>query len=917
MTTRMKQRRGTSDDWFSINPALADGEIGLEKDTGIVKFGDGSTFWNDLAHKLIPQSIIDLYYAKIYDTNGKRVVRAGDSVANIEDFDPVGDLFEGTADVISGNTLVKINALGRPLTVDDIGKRVALGTKSETGPAVYWGTIDSIADPSLGWFNLLSAYTGSTSSTRAIAFGSDDSPALQAAYDSGATVIQQQQGTGKRYFFLTSVSEGRTSNNARIVHRNLNGIVGEDCAILDMPDVSEFPGIPGTTRVFIAANQKSDGYNAGTNTITVKNTYRAAVRNRGRRMDFVDCQLDFLATDCGLAVGNSAQIRFFGGRCEHHRFTITHDDYVDGCTIKRARIHSWLKDAGGFSYNAGYWQVDSGDNPVLEQIVGDGGHAYLRSSDGASIKACVGGHYRFTGCSSVHWGQHHWDSDGSGTGVPLAVIKTSGVTIDDLWMHASKDPNLTEQGIVVEDGTSGVTGSNVLIRKPLFGTYLRNTDSSNAVLNSHIHVRSANRQTSVTVDRPQGAVFAQAVAGSKARSGILVTSAQAAVQAAIDSYFASLASTSWTLRWSGTGTSYVIRPVNQSGFRTQQKLIDPVFFADPRDVTATVDGLTGGLHTPGTSVSYRMLMEDVDGKTTLLSAIGDADSVPSQGILRVNATFGTPGKLRLWRYAPGSTTVFDGYVEMPVDYGQFRGYDYKTHISGWVWQTTGIPSPLGIAANNSLDRSVYPNGVWHGTGAGSPEGLYSAPVGSTYHRIDGTVSTTFYRKTSGSGNTGWSSDSDVLSTITGSLIQRVIKRPTSVVNKSSDGTTTLQLIETTGTLQVSFAAQSAKSKLTWTGYVSNGGGTNQVVVWGLIGSVAGSPAVALANTTTQVALVEVLTSNTANPSPRTVTFILDTPEIGNFYTFDLAHGIDIADATKVAKYSYGANRPTILEVTVA
>ena len=41
------------------------------------------------------------------------------------------------------------------------------------------------------------------------------------------------------------------------------------------------------------------------------------------------------------------------------------------------------------------------------------------------------------------------------------------------------------------------------------------------------------------------------------------------------------------------------------------------------------------------------------------------------------------------------------------------------------------------------------------TGAGSPESVVTAAVGSLYLRTDGAASTTVYIKTSGSGSTGW------------------------------------------------------------------------------------------------------------------------------------------------------------------
>lgn len=48
MATRMQQRRDTSANWGVANPILADGEIGVAKDTGVVKIGDGVNSWNNL-----------------------------------------------------------------------------------------------------------------------------------------------------------------------------------------------------------------------------------------------------------------------------------------------------------------------------------------------------------------------------------------------------------------------------------------------------------------------------------------------------------------------------------------------------------------------------------------------------------------------------------------------------------------------------------------------------------------------------------------------------------------------------------------------------------------------------------------------------------------------------------------------------
>jgi hypothetical protein len=48
-----------------------------------------------------------------------------------------------------------------------------------------------------------------------------------------------------------------------------------------------------------------------------------------------------------------------------------------------------------------------------------------------------------------------------------------------------------------------------------------------------------------------------------------------------------------------------------------------------------------------------------------------------------------------------------------------------------------------------------PGNITWTSGAGSPEGVVTAPVGSLYSRSDGGVLTSLYVKQSGTGNTGW------------------------------------------------------------------------------------------------------------------------------------------------------------------
>lgn len=50
MAIQIQFRRGTAQEWASVNPTLAEGEMGIETDTQLFKIGTGSNAWNSLAY---------------------------------------------------------------------------------------------------------------------------------------------------------------------------------------------------------------------------------------------------------------------------------------------------------------------------------------------------------------------------------------------------------------------------------------------------------------------------------------------------------------------------------------------------------------------------------------------------------------------------------------------------------------------------------------------------------------------------------------------------------------------------------------------------------------------------------------------------------------------------------------------------
>jgi len=48
MAVQIQLRNDTAANWTSADPVLAQGEMGIERDTGKVKLGDGVTTWENL-----------------------------------------------------------------------------------------------------------------------------------------------------------------------------------------------------------------------------------------------------------------------------------------------------------------------------------------------------------------------------------------------------------------------------------------------------------------------------------------------------------------------------------------------------------------------------------------------------------------------------------------------------------------------------------------------------------------------------------------------------------------------------------------------------------------------------------------------------------------------------------------------------
>lgn len=70
MASKIQLRRDTASNWASANTLLAEGEIGFEKDTNMLKIGDGVTLWNELPYIVDGISDISSLLMDSFTTDG-------------------------------------------------------------------------------------------------------------------------------------------------------------------------------------------------------------------------------------------------------------------------------------------------------------------------------------------------------------------------------------------------------------------------------------------------------------------------------------------------------------------------------------------------------------------------------------------------------------------------------------------------------------------------------------------------------------------------------------------------------------------------------------------------------------------------------------------------------------------------------
>lgn len=184
--TRMQQRRATAAEWDTSNYVLAEGEIGVTTDTGIIKIGDGVNGWTALdpafdseylpilgkaADSELLDGISADFFVKFADTDVnptnntfvKRTADGGIKATDATENTEVTTLQQQTAAI----TLAKQNLIARQLTANgtlaltDVGKTVTVNHASLTAQVIVTVPKNSVIPIPVGsWVDVVAVSDG-------------------------------------------------------------------------------------------------------------------------------------------------------------------------------------------------------------------------------------------------------------------------------------------------------------------------------------------------------------------------------------------------------------------------------------------------------------------------------------------------------------------------------------------------------------------------------------------------------------------------------------------------------------------------------------------------------------------------------------------------------------------------------------
>jgi Major tropism determinant N-terminal domain len=430
MVTRIQIRRGTSEEWVSANPILAEGEIALELDTNRIKIGTGTTSWNGLQYYSNPfvnySAVAGIATYATQLQNARTIALTGDVVGEVS--------FDGTSNVSIAAT-IQSNSVG--LGSDTTGDYVATIADAGSSDIVVTGSGSETAAVTLG-LSTTGVTSGSYGSASAIpTFTVDSRGRLTAAGSVNvATALTVTGDSGSEIINLGSESLAISGGT------NLTSSAASNTVTIDLDPTISLTGINASgvvTASQFVTGASGSAIGIGTNTIsgpaTITIDPAAVGDNTGTVVIKGDLQIDGTTTTV-----NST--------------TITIDD--KNITLASGAINDAAADGGGIT-------IESGDGNKTFQF-NDATDAFKSN---ISLDLASGQVYKINGAEVL-------SSTSLGAGITNSSLTTVGTLTKLNVGNVNSTGIITASiGAVIDGVQIGIDGANVI-----------DTVSGNLTLNS-------------------------------------------------------------------------------------------------------------------------------------------------------------------------------------------------------------------------------------------------------------------------------------------------------------------------------------------------------------------------------------------------------------------------------------------------
>ncbi|GAA1838292.1 hypothetical protein GCM10009750_24800 [Agromyces salentinus] len=501
----------------------------------------------------------------------------------------------------------------------------------------------------------------------------NDSPAIQAAYDAGGTGLALEAG---RTYLLNSPIFLDRSDPYALFTLQMNGAT-----------FALGPGLPRTdafwrdktTKWAFYPNTRRQAWSPAAGAVAVTQANRATGTSVGAIVSLVlsDGAVSGGGANVGLIFCNRTAVRLENVVQYGVRAMLSWTDYCDGNILIGCYNRS-----GGPEGSVLVEQISNGDGLLMLGCKADSpvGLARLKYCRGAEFTAIVSGRIELDACSGIHLRAVH--EEGQNAKGPMLVIRNSHVHVDTSIFYTPRTTDAAVHPSISIDDSSGESHSELTLEHCM---EMRYPNSGDQTFGSFIGITGAMPNTRVTAHDLSVQHVTAGTAGVWTATAGPRISGDGDLGTALAASNAAVASGSFSIERRGGAW----RVIGLDGDRGHASAAPPVPAVEALSGATEV---TGASIAAGTRPSYRVATRNVTGNRSAASARASA-VVSTRGSVRLSVTAdAAPCELLIWRFATTTSTSPQAFVSVPCGRPEISLLDTGARISGYAWQTSGIPS---------------------------------------------------------------------------------------------------------------------------------------------------------------------------------------------------------------------------------